>query len=188
MPTTPTLAQSTASRQNGARSAGPATTAGKERSSHNSVRHGLSGRTFFLLPDEDPAEFREHEAMWLAAWSPRDLHEHAAASCVIRAMWRAIRADRLEAQVLTDLFAAGAIADETERQAAKATRPSRPSARCCATAAGSTASMTAPWRNSRTCASAARPMAQPDRANPTRRLNHPPPWLRPGLPQVRRRL
>ena len=120
MPDTPSLAQSEASRQNGARSTGPATAAGKARSALNSVRHGLSGRTFFLLPDEDPAEFREHEAMWLAAWSPRDLYEHAAATCAIRAMWRAIRADRLEAQVLTDLFATGAIADETERQAAKA--------------------------------------------------------------------
>ena len=49
------------------------------------------------------------------------MHEHEAAACAIRAMWREIRADRLEAQVLTDLFAAGKIADEAERQAAKAT-------------------------------------------------------------------
>ena len=121
MPTTPSPAQSEASRLNGARSAGPATAAGKARSALNGVRHGLCGRTFFLLPDEDPAEFQAHEAMWLAEWSPRDLHEHEAAACAIRAMWREIRADRLEAQVLTDLFAAGEIADEAERQAAKAT-------------------------------------------------------------------
>ncbi len=121
MPATPSLAQSAASRQNGARSSGPTTAAGKARSALNGVRHGLSGRTFFLLPDEDPAEFQAHEAMWLAEWSPRDLHEHEAAACAIRAMWREIRADRLEAQVLTDLFAAGTIADEAERQAAKAT-------------------------------------------------------------------
>ena len=35
-------------------------------------------------------------------------------------MWREIRADRLEVAVLTDLFAAGEIADDAERQAAKA--------------------------------------------------------------------
>ena len=121
MPTAPSLAQSMASRQNGARSTGPATAAGKARSALNGVRHGLSGRTFFLLPDEDPAEFQAHEAMWLAVWTPRDLHEHEATACAIRVMWREIRADRLEAQVLTDLFAAGEIADEAERQAAKAT-------------------------------------------------------------------
>ena len=57
--------------------------------------------------------------MWLAVWSPRDLHEHQAAEAAIRAMWREIRADRLEVQVLGDLFAAGEIADEAERQAAK---------------------------------------------------------------------
>ena len=119
MPITPTPAQSAASRLNGARSSGPASEAGKTRSALNGVRHGLSGRTFFLLPDEDPAGFREHEATWLAAWTPRDLLEHEAAAAAIRAMWREIRADRLEAQVLTDLFAAGAIMDDAERQAAK---------------------------------------------------------------------
>ena len=119
MTTTPSPAQSEASRLNGARSSGPATTAGKARAALNGVRHGLCGRALFLLPDEDPAEFREHEAMWLAVWSPRDLHEHEAAGAAIRAMWREIRADRLEAQVLTDLFAAGEIADDAEREAAK---------------------------------------------------------------------
>jgi hypothetical protein len=119
MPTTPSPAQSEASRLNGARSTGPATDAGKARSALNGVRHGLCGRTFFLLPDENPAEFRDHEAMWLAVWSPRDLHEHEAAACAIRAMWREVRADRLEAQVLTDLFAAGEIAEDAEREAAK---------------------------------------------------------------------
>ena len=119
MPASPSPAQSEASRHNGAHSAGPATQTGKARAALNGVRHGLCGRTFFLLLDEDAAEFREHEAMWLAVRSPRDLHEHQAAEAAIRAMWREIRADRLEVQVLTDLFAAGEIADEAERQAAK---------------------------------------------------------------------
>ena len=120
MPATPSPAQAEASRRNGARSAGPVTPVGKARSSQNGVRHGLSGRTFFLLADEDPAEFHAHEAMWLAVWAPRDVHEHEAAAAAIRAMWREIRADRLEAQVLTDLFAAGTIAADAECLAAKA--------------------------------------------------------------------
>jgi hypothetical protein len=119
MPMSPTPAQSDASRHNGVRSAGPVTAAGKARSVMNGVRHGLCGRTFFLLPDEDPAEFHEHEAVWLAAWAPRDLFEHEAAAAAIRAMWREIRADRLEVAVLDDLFGAGRIADEAERAAAK---------------------------------------------------------------------
>ena len=120
MPIAPTRAQSEASRLNGARSGGPATGAGKARAALNGVRHGLTGRTFFLLADEDPAEFRRHEAMWLAVWSPRDLHEHEAALAAIRAKWREARADRMEAQLLADLFTAGGLADDAARAAATA--------------------------------------------------------------------
>ena len=120
MPTAPTAAQSEASRRNGAASAGPATAAGKARAALNGVRHGLCGRTFFLLPDEDAAEFQRHEAMWLMVWAPRDPFEREAALAVIRAMWRESRADRMEATVLADLFAADDIAEEAERAAAKA--------------------------------------------------------------------
>jgi hypothetical protein len=120
MPTTPTPAQSDASRLNGALSTGPATADGKARSARNAVRHGLSGRTFFLLPDEDPEEFAAHEAECLAAWRPRDHAEREAAQGAVRAMWREIRGDRLEAQVLTGLFAAGKIEDAAEREAARA--------------------------------------------------------------------
>ena len=120
MPIAPTPAQSEASRLNGAHSSGPASEAGKARSAMNGVRHGLSGRTFFLLPDEDPEEFAAHEAMWLAEWQPRDVAERDVAELAIRALWREIRADRLETQILTDVFGADAIEDEAERRAAKA--------------------------------------------------------------------
>ena len=120
MPSTPTPAQSAASRLNGARSTGPASADGKGRAARNAVRHGLSGRTFFLLPDEDPDEFAAHEAEWLATWRPRDPAEREAALAAVRAMWREIRADRLEVQVLTGLFAAGRIEDAAERDAARA--------------------------------------------------------------------
>ena len=120
MPASPSPAQSEAARLNGARSAGPASETGKARSSLNAVRHGLSGRTFFLLPDEDPAEFRQHEAELLAAFRPRDHAEREAVLAVVRTMWREIRGDRLEAQVLGDLFAAEKIADRAQREAARA--------------------------------------------------------------------
>ncbi len=84
------------------------------------VHHALTGRIFFLLPDEDPAEFRAHEARWLAEWRPRDLAEQDAAELAIRGLWRETRADRLEAQLMADLFAAEAIEEEAARRAAKA--------------------------------------------------------------------
>jgi hypothetical protein len=119
MPTSPSPAQIEASRANGARSGGPATAAGKARAAMNAVRHGLSGRIFFLLADEDPAAFAAHEATWLAVWAPRDLHEREAALAAIRTMWREIRADRLEAAVLGELFGADALPDPAERAAAR---------------------------------------------------------------------
>ena len=119
MPIAPSLAQSEASRLNGTLSTGPTSAAGKARSALNSVRHGLTGRSFFLLPDEDPEEFRAHEALWLDQWRPRDAAERDMAELAIRALWREIRADRLEARILADLFAADAIAEEPERRAAK---------------------------------------------------------------------
>jgi hypothetical protein len=155
MPIQPTAAQSTASRLNGARSAGPLTDAGKARSALNAMRHGLCGRSFFLLPDEDPAEYARHEALWLSTWRPRDALEREAASTAIRALWREERADRLEVQVLNDLFGADGIEDEAEAKAVKraAWRRSRP---CCATGAASSASTTAPDASSNCCASGRR--------------------------------
>ena len=118
MPNLPSSAQSEASRLNGARSSGPASDAGKARAALNGVHHGLSGRTFFLLADEDPAAFAHHEAIWLTAWAPRDRQEREAAEAAIRCMWRE-RADRLEALVFTGLFAAGKLPDPAEAGAAK---------------------------------------------------------------------
>jgi hypothetical protein len=122
MPAQPTAAQSRASRLNGQRSLGPVSEAGKARAARNATRHGLCAGTFHLLPDEDPEEHAAHEAMWLHTLNPTDLPERDAALAVVRARWREMRADRLEAQILTDLFAADDLPDEAERRAVKAER------------------------------------------------------------------
>jgi hypothetical protein len=119
MPAQPTAAQSRASRLNGSRSLGPVSEAGKARAARNATRHGLCSRSFVLLPDEDPEEHAAYQAMWLRTLHPTDLPERDAALAVVRARWREMRADRLEAQILTDLFAADGLADEAERRAAK---------------------------------------------------------------------
>ena len=64
MPTASMPVKSETSRQNGARSSGPITEAGKVRAVLNGVRDGRTGRTFFLLPDEDLTAFCEHEVTW----------------------------------------------------------------------------------------------------------------------------
>ena len=60
--------------------------------------------------------------MWLHTLHPTDLPERDAALAVVRARWREMRADRLEAQILADLFAADDLPDEAERRAVKAER------------------------------------------------------------------
>ena len=112
MPAAPTPTQPDASRPTGPAATAPPTP--------TATRHGLCGRTFYLLPDESEAEWRQHESLLLASLAPRDALEHEAALAAIRAMWREMRADRLEAQVLTDLFAAGRLEDPDEATAAKA--------------------------------------------------------------------
>src|SRR3954471_11584269 len=100
MPISPTPAQSAASRVNGAFSHGPVPPEGKARSALNGTRHGLRGRTFVILPDEDPAE-------WLALLDGDlpPLRPAAAAEtrCVERLAacdWREDRLERLEAETL----------------------------------------------------------------------------------------
>ena len=112
--------------------------------------------------------------LWLAVWAPRDLHEHEAAGAAIRAMWREIRADRLEA--------AGADRPVRRRRDRRRGRAaggqgrgrSRPWPRSCATAAGSSAS-TGGEDHWRPCAARASRPAQPRPATTHRGCRASPP-------------
>ncbi|MEK0086197.1 hypothetical protein [Benzoatithermus flavus] len=110
-------AQAAAARTNGARSHRPAE--GKARAAPNATRHGLGATRFYLLPDEDAAEYQAFRDDLLAALHPRDAAERHAAERAIQAMWRQSRADRLEAEILGELFAAKEIQDQAEAQAAR---------------------------------------------------------------------
>ncbi len=115
-----TEAQAEASRRNGALSRGPATPEGKARSALNGTRHGLCSARFFLLPDEDPEAFALFVADHVALLQPRDAAEHRAAERSAQARWRQMRADRLEAEILAELFAAKGLTDAAEARAVRA--------------------------------------------------------------------
>lgn len=115
-----TAAQAQASRHNGALSRGRTTPAGKARAALNGTRHGLCSQHFFLLPDEDPRAFALFVADQLALLRPRDAVEHQAAERATHARWRLMRADRLEAEILAELFAAKALPDALEARAVRA--------------------------------------------------------------------
>ena len=79
---------------------GPRTPEGKARSAMNALRHGLRARSFALLPEEDPAEWAEHLADLRAGLGPVDAAEEKLVTALAVAMWKEIRADRQEAEVL----------------------------------------------------------------------------------------
>src|SRR5437016_12589078 len=67
----PTLDKTESSRINGARSRGPVTPAGKQRSSLNAVRHGLLAKSV-CLTNENPEGFKEILQDFLTRLQPAD--------------------------------------------------------------------------------------------------------------------
>ena len=56
-----------------------------------------------LLPGEDGAAWARHAGEVLAGLAPADGLERKLAAAVAVGMWRELRADRIEAEVLTDI-------------------------------------------------------------------------------------
>ncbi len=92
--------QARASRQNGARSRGPKTAAGKARSAGNALKHGLRARQLVLLEDEDATEFRRFARALEAELMPAGRLQADLVDRIVMAAWRTRRADKLEAGVL----------------------------------------------------------------------------------------
>jgi hypothetical protein len=82
-------------------STGPASEAGKERSSLNAVKHGLRSERP-VLPGEDPAEWDTFRTEILADLNPGSTLEVELAERVALQLWRLRRAARYEAQVAAD--------------------------------------------------------------------------------------
>ena len=86
-----TPAQIAANQQNAMRSTGPVTGAGKDTSSRNSLRHGLTARKV-LLSVEDKAEFDELREDFRAAFAPQTRYEQRLLEDTVRAYWSWSRA------------------------------------------------------------------------------------------------
>src|SRR5665213_3121703 len=67
----PTTAQIKANQQNAQHSTGPTSQAGSARSSQNAVRHGYTGQTIVLTPEEAES-YAAHVAMYMEATEPID--------------------------------------------------------------------------------------------------------------------
>ncbi len=86
-------------RANSQHSTGPRTEAGKQRSSQNALRHGLTAASA-VLPSEDPAAHQDHGRQFFNEYQPATPTESQLVQELIDTSWRLNRIPLLEAKVL----------------------------------------------------------------------------------------
>jgi hypothetical protein len=90
-----------ASRANGAKSRGPITAKGKERSSRNAIKHGLASATIVLTTEDWPNYLQCREA-FIQRFQPADDVELDLVEEMVAARWRQQRMWALESAALDD--------------------------------------------------------------------------------------
>jgi hypothetical protein len=86
-------------RSNARNSTGPRTEAGKQRSSQNALRHGLTARSP-VIPSEDPAAYQQHCRLFMDEYHPATPTETQMVQQLADTSWRINRIPLLEADVL----------------------------------------------------------------------------------------
>ena len=87
-------------RANSQHSTGPRTEPGKQRSSQNALRHGLTARTA-VLPTEDPEAYQRHIQQFLDEYHPANATETQLVHELANTSWRLNRIPFLEAELLS---------------------------------------------------------------------------------------
>src|SRR5579864_580894 len=87
-------------KSNAQKSTGPRTAAGKQRSSLNALRHGLTGQTV-VLPTEELAAYQRHAQSFLDEYQPKGATETQLVQSLIDLSWRLNRAAAAETNLLT---------------------------------------------------------------------------------------
>jgi hypothetical protein len=95
MSSTLNVIQIEANRRNAQQSTGPRSDAGKQKSSLNALRHGLTSRVV-VLPTEDLAAYQRFSAEYLADLAPETFAERQHAQIIIDTQWRLNRIRGLE--------------------------------------------------------------------------------------------
>ena len=108
-------------RLNGARSKGPTTDAGKERSRKARLLHGRYARadekgTSILLLNECPEQYELFRQGWLARLAPRTVSEHELVDSFVANEWRLIRAQAAETALINNEIRATRAQVEIEAQ------------------------------------------------------------------------
>jgi len=98
----PAIHRAEVNKANAQKSTGPRTAAGKQRSSLNALRHGLTGQTI-VLPSEDLAAYQRHSQSFLAEYQPKGATETQLVQSLLDTAWQVNRAAAVE----TNLFSLG---------------------------------------------------------------------------------
>ncbi len=87
-------------RENAQHSTGPKTAEGKQRSSLNALRHGLTGQ-IVVMPTEDLAAYQSHLESFTDEYSPSGATEENLVQALADTSWRLNRVAALETNLLT---------------------------------------------------------------------------------------
>src|ERR1700694_4963105 len=85
---------------NAQKSTGPRTEAGKQRSSLNALRHGLTGQTV-VLPTEDHSAYQRHSHGFLDEYQPKGATETQLVQSLLDTSWQLNRASAIETNLFT---------------------------------------------------------------------------------------
>src|SRR6202162_2836468 len=101
-------------RANSQHSTGPTTEAGKQRSSLNSLRHGLTSR-IVVMPTEDLEAYESHKKSFTDEYNPQGATEAHLVQSLADTSWRLNRVAAIEANVLK--FATMVVMPENDAKA-----------------------------------------------------------------------
>ncbi len=104
-------------RMNAKKSTGPNTPAGKNRSSLNSLRHGLTAQ-IVVMPSEDLEAYQRHLKSFTDEYHPQGATESHLVQSLADASWRLNRLAALETNLLTLAFATPAPLEDATPTAA----------------------------------------------------------------------
>jgi hypothetical protein len=92
--------KSATSRANGAKSHGPTTPEGREKSSQNSLNHGFTAKKTVLLACENPAQFQEMLGDYADTYQPRCPVEESLVNEMVACRWRMQRLRMIETALM----------------------------------------------------------------------------------------
>src|SRR5580700_9259763 len=87
-------------RANSKHSTGPKTAEGKQKSSLNALRHGLTGQ-IVVMPTEDLEAYQQHLKSFTDQLSPKGIIEASLVQALADTSWRLNRVAALETNLLT---------------------------------------------------------------------------------------